>query len=263
MRLPGVGLLGWAARAAWRRLATRLRPDCSAYELLDPAAPPGAEPSGWLLAEVANRQEAAYAPLMAGLERGAPRADMLAAAAAVRHAGITRPSLLEVGCGGGHYARVLARLLPVPLGAYLGLDRSPHMLALARRREPGHPFVIGDATRLPFADASFDLVLDGGALLHVLRWREALAEARRVARAGVVLHQVPLVRGRPTALVRKRAYGGPVLEWVWAEEELRAAMRSEGLRLEQSWHCADYDLSGLLGVPTELRTFLCRVTDSG
>lgn len=255
--------MGWIARRARRRLSRWWRPVSAGYELLDPAHPPEACPPGWLEPAVALSQERAYAPLMRDLEQGRPRQDFVAAAAAARDAGVDAARVLEIGCGGAHYARVLERLAPAGLRQYWGLDRSPHMLALARRRAPQGVFVLGDATRLPFADRAFDIVLDGGALLHVAAWRRSLAETARVARRAVILHQVPLVQGRPSALLRKRAYGGAVLEWVWSEPELRSALEAVGLRVERSYHCAAYDLSAYLGAPTELRTFLCGVSTVG
>jgi ubiquinone/menaquinone biosynthesis C-methylase UbiE len=59
-------------------------------------------------------------------------------------------SVLEVGCGTGHFTRWLAtRSLKV-----VGLDRSPGMLAEMRRRAPGMPAILGDAHRLPFGDGA-------------------------------------------------------------------------------------------------------------
>ena len=63
---------------------------------------------------------------------------------------------LDVGTGTGAGARVLADLFP---GAEIvGVDVSPGMLAEARRLQPGIEFVEGDASRLPFGDAEFDVV---------------------------------------------------------------------------------------------------------
>lgn len=46
----------------------------------------------------------------------------------------------------------------------------------------------GDVLAMPFADNSFDYVVCRSLLPHVERWKDALAEMRRVARAGVVFH---------------------------------------------------------------------------
>jgi len=89
---------------------------------------------------------------------------------------------LEVGCGTGHFSRWLG---DQGLAA-VGLDSSLAMLAQARALD-GVPLVRGDARRLPFADGTFDLT----ALITTLEFlehpREALAEALRVARRGLIL----------------------------------------------------------------------------
>ena len=89
---------------------------------------------------------------------------------------------LEVGCGTGHFTRWLNEQ---GLAA-VGLDLSAAMLARARSLD-GLPLVQGDALRLPFADGAFDLVAFV-TTLEFLEWpREALAEALRVARRGLLL----------------------------------------------------------------------------
>jgi len=91
-------------------------------------------------------------------------------------------SVLEVGCGTGHFSRWLgAQGLAV-----VGLDLSAAMLAQARSLD-GVPLAQGNALRLPFADGAFDLVAFV-TTLEFLEWpREALAEALRVARRGLLL----------------------------------------------------------------------------
>jgi ubiquinone/menaquinone biosynthesis C-methylase UbiE len=89
-------------------------------------------------------------------------------------------SVLEIGCGTAHFTRWLS---DQELAA-VGLDLSAAMLAQAL---DGIPLVRGDARRLPFADGAFDLTALVTALEFLERPQEALAEALRVARRGVVL----------------------------------------------------------------------------
>ena len=63
-------------------------------------------------------------------------------------------------------------------------DFSLGMLKVGNRRRPDLPFVAGDATRLPFADASFDAVTISFGLRNVVDVDSALAEMRRVTRPG-------------------------------------------------------------------------------
>ena len=63
-------------------------------------------------------------------------------------------------------------------------DFSVGMLAVGKARRPDLPFTAGDATRLPFADASFDAVTISFGLRNVVDTVAALAEMRRVTRPG-------------------------------------------------------------------------------
>jgi SAM-dependent methyltransferase len=85
-------------------------------------------------------------------------------------------------CGTGHFSRWLS-----DQGlAVMGLDLSAAMLAEARTLG-GVLLVLGDARRLPFANGAFDLTAFVTTLEFLERPDEALAEALRVARRGVVL----------------------------------------------------------------------------
>jgi demethylmenaquinone methyltransferase / 2-methoxy-6-polyprenyl-1,4-benzoquinol methylase len=63
-------------------------------------------------------------------------------------------------------------------------DFSLGMLREGKRRRPDLPFVAGDATRLPFADASFDAVTISFGLRNVVDTTGALREMLRVVRPG-------------------------------------------------------------------------------
>lgn len=91
-------------------------------------------------------------------------------------------TVLDVGCGTGHFLPWLAErgLRPV------GLDRSPAMLRVLRRRMPGTPAVLADARALPLHAGAVDLALFVTTLEFVDEPGQALAEAVRVARRGVV-----------------------------------------------------------------------------
>lgn len=63
-------------------------------------------------------------------------------------------------------------------------DFSVGMLREGKRRRPDLPFTAGDATRLPFADASFDAVTISFGLRNVVDTEAALREMLRVTRPG-------------------------------------------------------------------------------
>lgn len=92
-------------------------------------------------------------------------------------------SLLDVGCGTGHFSRRFAAAgLEVT-----GVDPDPAMLAFARQQGAGIGYVEGDAQALPFADAVFDYASAVTSLCFVPDPQRALQEMWRVARRGVVL----------------------------------------------------------------------------
>jgi malonyl-CoA O-methyltransferase len=64
--------------------------------------------------------------------------------------------ILEIGTGTGSGAAVLKARFPD--AQITGVDLSPEMVRIAQTKVDGVTFVPADASRLPFADGSFDLV---------------------------------------------------------------------------------------------------------
>jgi ubiquinone/menaquinone biosynthesis C-methylase UbiE len=126
------------------------------------------------------------------------RADRLEKAALTQVLAPLEPpgTLLEVGCGTGHFSRWLTERG----WRVVGLDHSPPMVAQTRTRSD-LPAVLGDAPALPFPTEAVDVV----ALITVLEFlpaaRTALAEAWRVARRGLLLGV--LNRCSPVAWARR------------------------------------------------------------
>jgi len=83
---------------------------------------------------------------------------------------------LDLCCGQGNVSEaLLSRGCDV-----VGVDFSPAMLALARKRTRNATFIEADAQNLPFGDAEFDVVVSNLGVCHVPDQPRALAEARRV-----------------------------------------------------------------------------------
>ena len=92
----------------------------------------------------------------------------------------TGTRVLDVATGPGYVAaRAAERGAEV-----VGLDFSETMLSFARSRAPDVEFVQGDATALPFEDATFDAVTVAFLLLHLGTPERAVGEAARVLRPG-------------------------------------------------------------------------------
>lgn len=99
-------------------------------------------------------------------------------------------SVLDVPVGTGRY-------LPIMLERghrVTGLDSSDEMIDITRRRaaELGGNVetVVGDATKLPFDDGAFDVVLSSRFLRHILPYRlarQSLAEMARVCKGHAII----------------------------------------------------------------------------
>jgi len=115
--------------------------------------------------------------------------------------GLAPRRILEIGVGEGEVMRRVGERFPgVPV---TGLDLPDQALA-ERWRDERLPCMFGDATRLPFADDTFDLVLAIEVLEHVPGPSAALAELRRVGN-GHLVASVPFEPiWRAGNLVRRR-----------------------------------------------------------
>lgn len=87
---------------------------------------------------------------------------------------------LDLGCGEGRVGRVL-----MSLGHRVaGVDASAALVALAAGHETPEPAVVADATGLPFADGTFDLVVAYMVFHDIDDMPRAVAETARVLEPG-------------------------------------------------------------------------------
>jgi ubiquinone/menaquinone biosynthesis C-methylase UbiE len=101
--------------------------------------------------------------------------------------GSERGRALDIGTGPGQIVVKLARRLT--RWKFTGVDRSPNMIAQALKNlEAAGPalagrveFQVADGNRLPFPDASFDLVMCNSVLHHFAEPEKLLAEIARLA----------------------------------------------------------------------------------
>src|SRR3972149_1485423 len=92
--------------------------------------------------------------------------------------------ILEIGCGSGYGAVLLASLKPK---SSVGVDLMPEMIELPRQRVKlaNAEFLAVDAADLSrFPDGSKDVVVIFGILHHIPKWREIIKESHRVLRSG-------------------------------------------------------------------------------
>jgi demethylmenaquinone methyltransferase/2-methoxy-6-polyprenyl-1,4-benzoquinol methylase len=90
---------------------------------------------------------------------------------------------LDVCCGTGDFAVELRRAVG-PSGRVVGLDFSPQMLAVARRKCSAVEWQQGDALALPFADGEFAAACVGFGVRNLSDLRRGFAEMARVVRPG-------------------------------------------------------------------------------
>ena len=88
-------------------------------------------------------------------------------------------TILEIGGGQGGLTALL-----YPQSHITNLDINPEFVKAACNQQERVQFICGDATALPFADASFEAVTMFDVLEHILDDHQAIAEALRVLRPG-------------------------------------------------------------------------------
>ena len=128
--------------------------------------------------------------------------------------------VLDVGCGTGELTRQLARRFPA--ATVVGVDFTAAMLREAARRGRGSPsrpagYGRGTALRLPFADATFDLVTNAFLVRNLVDLPAAFAEMRRVLRPGGALLALEITEPISPSFGRLfHAYFDHVVPWLGA-----------------------------------------------
>jgi SAM-dependent methyltransferase len=116
--------------------------------------------------------------------------------------------VLDVGCGAGMDSLIAAQMVG-PTGSVTGIDMTPEMIAKARRSvaESGLgtvTIVEGSAERLPFADASFDVVISNGVIDLIPDKDAVFSEIARVLRPGGRIQLADVTIQRPVSEEGKR-----------------------------------------------------------
>jgi SAM-dependent methyltransferase len=157
--------------------------------------------------------------------------------------------LLDLGCGFGRHAYEALRLGADVVACDLSnpelAEVQALMVAMAEAGEiaPGITAgcVIGDATRLPFPDASFDHLIASEVMEHIHDDEGALAELHRVLRPGGTL-AITVPAWLPETICWKLSseYHAPFVAGghvrIYTEGELRRKVRGAGLRPGAAHH---------------------------
>ena len=153
--------------------------------------------------------------------------------------------VLDCGIGTGALSVALARVLPAPF-ALDAIDISPRMLDRARAnlRTVGVPVSLchGDVGALPYDTGSFDLVMAGHVLEHIVDPGVAVAEMVRVLKPG----------GLFVACLTRRSPLGMLVHVRWRTHRVTAGQAEDLLR-----HCGLRDAHC---VPAPRRSFFARAS---
>ncbi|HIE25970.1 TPA: class I SAM-dependent methyltransferase [Candidatus Poribacteria bacterium] len=141
---------------------------------------------------------------------------------------------LEIGCGRGVGAKVIIGMFGARRVIAFDVDFSQIRRAMkyvARRNLLWKvSLFVGDAERLSFTDNTFDAVFDFGVLHHVLDWRAALKEVKRVLKSeGYFLFEEPTKPILSLPLI-KRLLDHPD-EGLFTADEFKMALREAGFTL--------------------------------
>ncbi|HSP10278.1 MAG TPA: class I SAM-dependent methyltransferase [Candidatus Dormibacteraeota bacterium] len=120
-----------------------------------------------------NSYRARYRDMRPGWRSSGDQLEALVRARLTPHS-----QVLDLGCGRGGVVELIWRDVKL----VTGLD--PDLPSLSEHRAPGMPVVRGVGERLPFADASFDLVVCVWVMEHLKEPETMLREVRRVLRPG-------------------------------------------------------------------------------
>lgn len=153
--------------------------------------------------------------------------------------------ILDIGCGTGFFAEMMKNKIP---GQIFCLDLYRHSTNKA-------PFIIADATHLPFLDRSFDTITLFYVLHHSTQPKKLLSEACRVSRGRIIIHEDVY-----TTLFEKTMY----LFHIWSFKKFhhvpgeKIATESEWLQLfdEMNWTVAEKLPIKRLGYPVSRREYI-------
>lgn len=185
---------------------------------------------GWKERSVAVSQRGLVQHELASMFAGRTATPFKVAAQLLRPWLKAHERVLEIGCSSGYYYEALEYLLKRSI-EYTGVDYSAHMIDMARQFYPRAHFEVADGAKLPFADASFDLVISGCVLLHCPNYPDHISETCRVARDRILLHRTPISHTQKTCFFEKYAYGVQTVEIWFGEAELLGLFASAGFRL--------------------------------
>lgn len=211
---------------------------------------PATSQEGWIHESIAATQrrkwpgflELIRAPRPLSVSHEAPAPDDLCVAShnaimsygyalATAARGTRKLSILDFGCGVGHYLPLSRELLPDVEFDYTGFDM-PGLCDVGREFNPGATFL---SQIEQCWSRSYDFVLASGSLQYSHEWKAMLANLASVTRGHLFLTRVPSVENAPQFVIRQRAhaygYHTEYSGWVFNSGELVGVVEKNGLSL--------------------------------
>ena len=168
---------------------------------------------------------------------------------------LKNPSILEIGCSSGYLSEVLMKA--GIKARYEGTDYSPSFIRFAKQKYPDIKFTIDNATNLHYKNNSFDIVISGCCLLHIINYPKAIAETERVARKFAIFHRTPILHSSLTSFLTKTAYGAEMLDIYFNEDELIDLFYQNDLAIIKTKTISQGRISGL-EEDMVMKNYLCR-----
>ena len=154
---------------------------------------------------------------------------------------------LEIGCGRGAGARLILReFFPAHLHI---IDLDSRMIRTAGKyltpeERESISLYVGDATRLPFREQSFDAVFGFGFLHHVPDWRKALREVAGMLKPGGVFFMEELYPSFYQNTITRHILEHPTRDR-FISDDLRKALEEVNLVISDA---IEFKKLGILGV---------------
>lgn len=138
-------------------------------------------------------------------------------------------TLLEIGASAGYYSEVMK--IAGFKYKYHALDYSEHYRDFAKTLYPDVPFIVADARKTGLPDKSYDIVVSGCCIVHILEAEDVIRETVRLSKKYVMFARTPVTfKKAETVYYTKEAYGVPCLEIHYWEPDLMKLWTSLGLR---------------------------------
>jgi ubiquinone/menaquinone biosynthesis C-methylase UbiE len=114
-------------------------------------------------------------PIRAFIQEG-HEVKILREMASIRHI----DKALEIGCGNGHGTKLIKKYFNPQLINAVDLDGKMIEIAKRKNKDSSIQYDVMDASRLTFAESTFDAIFDFGIIHHVSNWGDCISEMNRV-----------------------------------------------------------------------------------